>query len=146
MASWIAVHDLAVYRHLMSLGVHALHVGGVITLLGNRTRRSCGTNASQAACQGAGTGSNRCAASTAEGSTGCSPYSSTYGGASHSTGYRSAARRISSNLVISKLPAEMVVITELVEASSCARQGHHAGTRWHTDTGGERSEHEQREA
>lgn len=139
-----AILDLPGYGDAVALRVHALNIAHIVALLSDASRGPRGIRAGQSSCKHARPRADCRSLPAAQGcSRGCSK-SGAYGSAPYPAGDLRASRR-SSSLFKGELPAGVVIITELIEASPIAWQRHDAGTRRHADAGCKRKYRHKRE-
>ena len=114
----------------MAFAIHALHIARVVTLLVNISGRPGRIGADEAPRQQTRPRANRRAGRSANSCADC--------GARNGTGYCRTVRRHSSDLLVGKLPAIVIVVAELLETLARAGEGHYAGAGRNVGAGGQR--------
>lgn len=112
---------------MITLGVHALGVADVITLLPDIARSIGSAGSHQPARQQSAPSANRSPACAAESASRCRTEAGTDERGGQSAPHRGPVWSLSLNLLGGILPAEGVVFTKLIEVFPRARQCHHAG-------------------
>ena len=110
----------------MTVGIHALYIAHVVTLLGNVSRSAPCACAHQASPQQAAARTDRSAWSSPDRRPRGGAKSGSYSSACHTAGCRSLIRRRAASLLNGELSALIIISTKLLEAFAGAGQNHYA--------------------
>jgi hypothetical protein len=135
---------LSGYRNAIALGIHALNVTVVVTLLRNVTGTARGAGSDQAAGQEPGTRTDRGTLTASDSGTRRCTERRADDGTPDTASRGSLIWRYPTDLLIRILPAHRVIAAKLIEAFAGAGQHQHAGARWDADACGEKG-HQQQE-
>jgi hypothetical protein len=111
----------------MAFAIHALQITRVVTLLVHISRRPGRIGADKAPRQQARARADSRALAPVKRCAGRRANSCTNGGARNGAGYCCTVRRRSSDPLLGKLPAIVIVVAELLETFARAWEGHYAG-------------------
>ncbi|HUL13517.1 MAG TPA: hypothetical protein VLU73_15295 [Methylococcaceae bacterium] len=117
----ISIGDLARHRNSITLGIHALNVTNVVTLLRNVTGTASRAGSDQAARQEPGTRTNRSTLTASDGGTRRCAQCRADNGTPHTASGRGLIWGHPADLLIRKLSAHGVIAAKLIEAFAGAR-------------------------